>query len=79
MTSPRYYDLTHFLTDPNEICKVYVKLKIRHFVLENFMIFGIFIKKITVFNKVYFPCRDPCDSRSAMIALRQSHGLQQGK
>ena len=28
MTSPRYYDFTHFLTDPNEICTVYVKLKI---------------------------------------------------
>ena len=26
MTSPRYYDVTHFLTDPNENCTSYVKL-----------------------------------------------------
>ena len=29
--------------------------------------------------KVCFPCCDPCDSRSAMIALKLSHGSQQGK
>ena len=30
-------------------------------------------------EKVCFPWCDPCDSRSAMIALRLSHELQQGK
>ena len=27
MTSPRYYDVTHFLTDPNESSTEYVKLE----------------------------------------------------
>ena len=31
MTSPRYYDVTHFLTDPNENWTAYVKLEIRQF------------------------------------------------
>ena len=58
MTSPRYYDVTHFLTDPNEsYCLAYVKLDRykRHFVRENFLIFGIFIEKITIYyeNHVY--------------------------
>ena len=48
MTSPRYYDVTHFLTDANENCTAYVKLEIRYFVPENFLIFGIFIEKITI-------------------------------
>ena len=39
MTSPRYYDVTHFLTDLNENCTSHVKLKIRHFVCENFFNF----------------------------------------
>ena len=29
MTSPRYYDVTHFLTDPNEICTAYIKFEIK--------------------------------------------------
>ena len=29
MTSPRYYDVTHFLTDLNENCTAFVKLKIK--------------------------------------------------
>ena len=29
MTSPRYYDVTHFLTDLYENCTAYVKLKIK--------------------------------------------------
>ena len=55
MTLPRYYDVTHLLTDPNENCTAYVKLKIRHFVRENFLIFGIFLEKITIHyeNHVY--------------------------
>ena len=51
MTSPHYYDVTHFLTNPNENCTAYVKLKIRHFVLENFFIFQIFIEKIMIYYK----------------------------
>ena len=57
MTSPRYYDVTHFLTDPNEICTAYVKLETRYFVRENFLIFRIFIEKIMINyeNLVYCP------------------------
>ena len=40
MTSPRYYDVTHFLTDADEICIAYVEIgNKRHFVHENFLIF----------------------------------------
>ena len=55
MTSARYYDVTHFLTDPNENCSAYVKLEIRYFVRENVLIFGLFIEKITIYygNHVY--------------------------
>ena len=45
-----------FLTDPNENCTVYVKLK-RKDILFNFSIFGIFIEKIKTNydNHVYCP------------------------
>ena len=29
ITSPRYYDVTHFSTERNEICTAYVKLEIK--------------------------------------------------
>ena len=45
-----------------------------HYVYEEMRVVHAYV---TV--KVYFPCCEPCDSRSAMIALRLSHGLQQGK
>ena len=48
MTSPSYYDVTHFSTDLNENSRAHVKLKIRHFVCKNFLIFGIFIEKIMI-------------------------------
>ena len=56
MTSPRYYDVTHFLTDPNEFCTAYVKLKIKDILVTRiFSIFGIFIEKIRIYyeNHVY--------------------------
>ena len=57
MTSKRYYEVTHFLTDPNENCTAYVKLprNKRHLDRENFLFFGIFIEKITIYyeNHVY--------------------------
>ena len=57
MTSPRYYDVTHFLTDSNENCTAYVKLNSKIFLLVDFfLIFGIFIEKITIYyeNPVYY-------------------------
>ena len=53
MASPRYYDIAHFLNDLNENGTAYVKLKIRHFVRENFLIFKIFIDKITINYKIH--------------------------
>ena len=55
ITSPSYYNVTHFLTDLNEIRSVYIKLKIKHFVPEKFLILRIFIEKITIYyeNHVY--------------------------
>ena len=58
MTSPRYYNVTHFWTDPNEIlhniCKTGNEI---HFVIEIFLISGVFIDKITINyeNHVYCP------------------------
>ena len=54
MTSPHYYDVTHFLTDPDENCTAYVKLEIKHFVPENLLVFGIFIEKITIYYENHF-------------------------
>ena len=39
MTSPRYYDVTHFLTDLNENCTAYVKLKIKAILFVRFFDF----------------------------------------
>ena len=36
MTPPRYQDVTHFLTDPNEICTVFVKLEIKDILFVRF-------------------------------------------
>ena len=58
-TSPRYYDVTHFLTNLNEN-KLHGKCKIeneRHFVCENFLIFGIFIEKITINYENHVNCQ----------------------
>ena len=54
--SPSYYDVTHFSTDLNENCRAYVKLKIRHFVCKNFLIFGIFIEKIMINYENHVNC-----------------------
>ena len=53
MTSPRYYDVTHFLTDPNESSTEYVKLE-KTFCSWEFLIFGIF-EKIMIYyeNHIY--------------------------
>ena len=48
MTSPRYYDVTHFLTDLDENFTEYVKLKIKDILFIEFLIFGMFIEKITI-------------------------------
>ena len=47
MTSPHYYDVTHFLNDSNENCTAYAKLNSKIFFLGTFLIFGIFIEKIS--------------------------------
>ena len=39
MTSIRYYEISHFLTDSNEICTAHAKLVIRHSVREHFFFF----------------------------------------
>ena len=56
MTSPHYYDVTHFLTDSNENWTAYVKLNPKIFLfVELFWFFGILIEKITIYyeNPVY--------------------------
>ena len=56
MTSPRYHDVTHFLTDSGENCTSYAKLNSKIFLfVEPFLIFGTFVEKITSYyeNSVY--------------------------
>ena len=54
MTSPSYYDVTHFLTDPNENSTAYVKLEIKkHFVLEIFFLFSEYLlRKLRFITKI---------------------------
>ena len=57
MTSPRYYNVTYFLTDPYEICTAFVKLEIKDILyMRIFLILGIFIEKITIYNENYVDC-----------------------
>ena len=57
MKSPRYYDVTHFLTDLNENCTAYVKLKIKDILFVRiFLIFAIFIEKITINYENHVNC-----------------------
>ena len=54
--SPRYYDVTNFLTDLNENCTAYVKLEIKDILfVKMFLIFGLFTEKIMIYyeNHVY--------------------------
>ena len=55
MTSPRYNDVTHFLTDSKENCTAYVKLNSKIFFRGTSLIFWIFIEKITIYyeNTIY--------------------------
>ena len=59
MTSLRYYDVTHFLADPNDNCTAYVKLEIKDILFVRMFWFSvpIFIEKITINyeNHVYCP------------------------
>ena len=45
MTLPRYFDVSYFLTDPNENCTAYIKLEIKEITLHLFPIpFGLPIR-----------------------------------
>ena len=58
MTSPCYYDVTHFLIYLNENCTAYVKLKIKYILFERiFFIFGIFIEKIMINYENHVNCQ----------------------
>ena len=54
MTSPRYYDVTHFLTDLNENCTAYVKLKIKDilFVRIFFKFLEYLLRKLRFITKI---------------------------
>ena len=56
MTSPRYYDVTHFLTNLWKLHSISKIENKRHFVCENFLIFGIFIEKITINYENHVNC-----------------------
>ena len=59
MTSPRYYDVTHFSTDPNEICTVYIcKIENKTFCSWEFFDFlDILLKKLRFINKNHLYCQ----------------------
>ena len=55
MTSPRYYDVTHFLTDPDEICTVslYVKLEIKDILfVRTFWFSEYLLRKLRFITKI---------------------------
>ena len=53
MTSPCYYDVTHFLTDPNEICAAYVKLDIKDTLFLIFFLFSEYLlRKLRFISKI---------------------------
>ena len=58
MTSPRYYDVTHFLTNLNENCTTYVKLKIKDILFGRIFRFSeyLFIEKITINYENHVNC-----------------------
>ena len=41
--SPRYYDVTHFLTDPDENSTAYIKLKIKGILFVRFFWFSEYL------------------------------------
>ena len=43
MMSPRYYDVTHLFTDPNENCSVYVKLEIEDILFVRIFLFSEYL------------------------------------
>ena len=53
MTSPRYYDVTHFLTDLNENCTAYVKLKIKDILFVRNLWFSEYLwRKLRLITKI---------------------------
>ena len=53
MTSPRYYDVTHFLTDLNENCTAYVKLKIKDILFMLIFWFSEYLlRKLRLITKI---------------------------
>ena len=53
MTSLRYYEVTYFLTDPNEICTAYVKLEIKDILFKRVFLFSKYlVRKIRFITKI---------------------------
>ena len=43
MTAPRYYDVTPYLTDPNENCTAYIKLEINDILFVRIFVFSEYV------------------------------------
>ena len=53
MTSLRYYKVTYFLTDPNEICTAYVKLEIKDILFMRVFLFSKYlVRKLRFITKI---------------------------
>ena len=53
MTSLRYYEVTYFLTDPNEICTAYVKLEIKDILfMRVFLFVKCLVRKLRFITKI---------------------------
>ena len=53
MMSPSYYDVTHFLTDPDEICTAYIKLEIKDILFVRiFWFLEYLLRKLRFITKI---------------------------
>ena len=60
MMSPRYYDVTHFLTDPDENCTAYIKLEIKDILFERIFDFrNIYCENNDLLRKSRLWCSYP--------------------
>ena len=53
MTSPRYYDVTHFLKDPDENCTAHIKLEIKDILFMRMFWFSEYLlRKLRFITKI---------------------------
>ena len=70
MTSPRYYDVTHFLTDPNDICTAYVKLEMKDKLFMRILGFSEYLlRKLRLITKITYIVPSPLGRPLGLVLL----------